>query len=175
MRPHDYQKLALLTAPEMEPRTLDPMTDQILHGAIGLSGEIGEIFEAGEKNNMPEEIGDCFWYIAVCLHGAGYDMEDMEYESIKIEYPFYELVIHSSRVLDQAKRLVYYQAPLTHVFVQSIRSALKCLSELAELTKMSVDEIMGRNIEKLKIRYPKKFDSFHATRRNLENESKAFE
>ena len=175
MRMHDYQKLALCTAPNPDPRTISPMDDQVFHGAIGLCGEIGEIYQSENKGNMAEEIGDCLWYIAIALHGAGYDMEDMEYSSVEINDPFFDLVIYSSMVADQAKRLVYYQAPLAHPFIVGIRSCLACLDELSEPTGFTMEEIMEKNIEKLKIRYPHKYSHESAIQRDTRKESKVFE
>ncbi len=175
MRLHDYQKLAILTAPPFEARTINTETDQILHGAIGLSAEMGEIYLAGEKGNLAEEIGDCLWYIALGLRGAGYDMEDIGFMDVSVDDPYQDIVTHSSAILDQAKRLVYYEAPLTHVYLKSTTIVLKCLSLMVGETTFSFEEILERNIAKLKIRYPKKFDSFHATQRNLKAEAKVYE
>lgn len=183
MRHHDYQKLALRTAPPYDIRTLSPDTDQVLHGAIGMAAEMHEVHQSlfSETLTLGEglvpELGDVLWYAAICLHGAGYDLEDVEYLSTtnEVDEPFEELREHTSIILDQAKRLVYYNTPLTHTFVVSMIKILVCVHLLAKEVNVSIEEVMERNITKLKIRFPDKFDEAHAVHRNIHKESKAFE
>lgn len=72
----------------------------ILHGALGISTEAGEILDAVKKSifygkpfdlvNLQEEIGDCFWYLAILAKEAGMSFEDIMAQNIaklKARYP----------------------------------------------------------------------------------------
>lgn len=59
---------------------------RLLHGAIGLATEAGEIQDqlkrhifygkALDKTNLKEEVGDVLWYLAVTLHALNYTFEE---------------------------------------------------------------------------------------------------
>lgn len=72
----------------------------ILHGALGISTEAGEILDAVKKSifygkpfdlvNLQEEIGDCLWYLAILAKEAGMSFEDIMAQNIaklKARYP----------------------------------------------------------------------------------------
>ncbi len=58
---------------------------RLLHGAIGLSTEVGEFMDALKKHvfyakeldrvNLSEELGDMFWYMAIISDELGVDFE----------------------------------------------------------------------------------------------------
>jgi NTP pyrophosphatase (non-canonical NTP hydrolase) len=80
---------------------LDSHVNQnVLHGALGISTEAGEILDAVKKSifygkpfdlvNLQEEIGDCFWYLAILAKEAGMSFEDIMAQNIaklKARYP----------------------------------------------------------------------------------------
>lgn len=72
----------------------------LLHGTLGLQGEVGEITETIKKHlfynqkldieNISEEVGDCLWYIAVICRHLNLDLEnimDDNIKKLKIRYP----------------------------------------------------------------------------------------
>ena len=76
------------------------VTVDVLHGALGISTEAGEILDAVKKSifygkpfdlvNLQEEIGDCFWYLAILAKEAGMSFEDIMAQNIaklKARYP----------------------------------------------------------------------------------------
>lgn len=82
MEANTYQKAALRTAPtNLEPKLL------LLNGALGLSGESGEVNDILKKHlfqghdldrvAMAKELGDLCWYIAVAAHALGYSLEEV--------------------------------------------------------------------------------------------------
>ncbi len=101
MTPNEYQKLALVTE-----KTPTFLTDdkgnhgaRLLHGAIGICTEAGELQDAIKKNliygkpldgtNIMEECGDILWYVALCLDASGYTMEQaMERNIAKLKARF---------------------------------------------------------------------------------------
>lgn len=75
-------------------------TGQLLHGAIGLSGEAGELLDAVKKHilygkeldrtNVLEEAGDALWYMSLVLESVGSNFsEAMQLNQDKLEkrYP----------------------------------------------------------------------------------------
>ena len=59
---------------------------RVLHSALGLSTEAGEILDAVKKHayygkeldkvNLFEEVGDLFWYLAILADELGFSFED---------------------------------------------------------------------------------------------------
>jgi NTP pyrophosphatase (non-canonical NTP hydrolase) len=74
---------------KVQQRLEDISTDgaQILHAAIGLATEAGEILDVCKKNifygkiiddtNLKEEIGDIFWYISRMCDALGLSFEEV--------------------------------------------------------------------------------------------------
>jgi len=69
---------------------------RILHSALGLSTEAGEILDAIKKHvyygkeldrvNLFEEVGDLFWYLAIMADELGFSFEDaMKKNNEKLE------------------------------------------------------------------------------------------
>jgi NTP pyrophosphatase (non-canonical NTP hydrolase) len=104
MKPEDYQKDATVTdlmdyGPVVE-RLMIIQNLRILHGAMGLCTETGEVMDAlkrfflyGKKLdfvNLQEECGDLFWYIALIADAVGFTFEDTFEKNIaklKARYP----------------------------------------------------------------------------------------
>lgn len=121
----EYQQLAERTeAPitgELLARLSEPETARLLHGAIGLCTEAGELQDAIKRHvyygkplnrvNLLEELGDVLWYVALVGNFLG----------------------------------------------------------------VSLEIVAERNIEKLRSRYPEKFDEHHAINRDLAAEQKILE
>ena len=99
MNPTEYQKLAARTECDQR-RAAERMADiphlpplassemiRFNHAVIGLVGEVGELASLVEKMvyygrtvtevAIKEEIGDCFWYLALLCNALGYDMGQM--------------------------------------------------------------------------------------------------
>jgi NTP pyrophosphatase (non-canonical NTP hydrolase) len=100
----DYTKGVLVTENTdyigISERLHHPDTIRLLHAAIGLATESGEMLDALKKYiyygkkldiaNLREELGDIFWYSALLAHIAGFTFEDtMERNlaKLKARYP----------------------------------------------------------------------------------------
>jgi len=67
-------------------RLQDKSMIRILHSALGLSTEAGELLDAIKKHvyygkeldkiNLFEEVGDLFWYLAILADELGFSFED---------------------------------------------------------------------------------------------------
>ena len=90
---NDYQQEAL--------RTATGNGYNIANAAMGLSGEAGEctdiikkhLFHGHEldKEHLAKELGDVAWYLAVCAHIIGYDLEtvlQMNVDKLRKRYPY---------------------------------------------------------------------------------------
>ena len=84
-------------APGIHSEKVDP---QILHAAIGLSTEAGELLDAVKKSlfygkdfdrtNAIEELGDIFWYLALGCEALGVTFEEVQATNIaklRARYP----------------------------------------------------------------------------------------
>ena len=92
---NEYQKLAMRTSNQnMFPDY------HLLNGALGLTGESGEVADLVKKNwmqghdldleHIAKELGDICWYIAETATAIGYDLEtimQMNIDKLKKRYP----------------------------------------------------------------------------------------
>lgn len=120
----DYVNLALRTeslSEEVIQRLSDPKVVRLLHAAMGLTTEAGELVDMLKKHifygkpldevNVIEELGDSFWYAAIAI----------------------------------------------------------------DVVQTTLDEVMTRNVAKLRQRYPEKFTEQAALERNLDAERRILE
>lgn len=87
----EYQERALTTA-----KFSDDEFKDIMHWALGVTGEAGEIAEKfkkiirdkqgaiskGDKAELGKEIGDVLWYLAVLAHQLGLSLDDIAKENL---------------------------------------------------------------------------------------------
>ncbi len=75
-------------------------TLRLLHGAIGICGEAGELMDAVkkhimygkelDKNNIKEELGDLCWYMSLVMESVGTNWEEvmkMNHDKLEKRYP----------------------------------------------------------------------------------------
>lgn len=92
---NEYQNLAMRTSNQA--LSLD---DHLLNGALGLTGESGEVADLVKKylmqghvldcDHVAKELGDICWYIAETATAIGYDLESimqMNIDKLKKRYP----------------------------------------------------------------------------------------
>ena len=109
----EYQEEVLRTANKMSTIFLmqhvisdceeNPDSDKVawmLEGALGLSGEVGEVVDILKKSifqghpldvrKVALELGDVMWYLALLAHSIGYNLDEvtkMNIEKLKNRYP----------------------------------------------------------------------------------------
>jgi len=154
----------------------DRRISRLLHAALGLSSELGELHEGSLVNkpeyNLTEELGDITWYVALACDELGI-ADDLLIEGIVKEFSpsltqsvFDYAVIAIGDLSNQAKRVLFYQAPLNiDEYVNDIRRILAFLTRVPNW-----DEAMRKNILKLAKRYPDRFSTERALIRDLEAE-----
>ncbi|MGM0380631.1 MAG: nucleoside triphosphate pyrophosphohydrolase family protein [bacterium] len=82
---NDYQEEALKTV------IYPDEGDNLIYPVLGLNGEAGEMaeklkkiirdnegkIEEDKKEELARELGDVFWYLAVCAHELGFELEEI--------------------------------------------------------------------------------------------------
>lgn len=99
MDTNEYQKKCLRTE-RPEKLTLDLNKARLLHGAIGIGTEAGELLDnlkraffygrGIDKVNVLEECGDVLWYVALALDACGYTIAqamEMNVAKLQARYP----------------------------------------------------------------------------------------
>lgn len=101
---NDYQSDALRTLSTQFHLSDDAgengVSPDLLHGAIGLATEAGELLDAVKRSlfyggqldrtNLVEELGDLEWYMAVIRHAVGVEQDEVQrinIEKLKARYP----------------------------------------------------------------------------------------
>ncbi|MGK9043950.1 nucleoside triphosphate pyrophosphohydrolase family protein [Mammaliicoccus vitulinus] len=93
---NEYQQLALRT---MSDTRRDP-EQSLINGALGLTGEAGEVADIVKKHvfhghdideqELKKELGDVLWYIACCATALDMNLNDIgmfNIEKLKRRYP----------------------------------------------------------------------------------------
>jgi NTP pyrophosphatase (non-canonical NTP hydrolase) len=186
MRLTDYQKLALRTESSS---TSANKNFRLLHAAMGLVTEVSEYtYESDTTIDLKEEIGDCFWYIAIGCSAIKLNIEDISEQPIGDDYiikpRFFKrqpptltgadsLIYWSAFLLDKMKRHLYYNEELD---LEGIAMVLgQIVYDLLGEAGDHLEIILEKNIEKLKKRYPKKYTDEHAINRDTNKERRVFD
>ena len=136
----------------LETMTADRMN--LLHMAVGLSGEAAELLAASDVDypNMLEELGDCEFYIEGLRQAVGVEpVATGRMVHPKVRVP---LAIAAGEVLDQVKKHVIYNKPLD---MDALRAALYALEQgmvaARNFARVTRDQCLAANVEKLGVRY----------------------
>lgn len=139
---------------------LKPSSANLLHMAIGISGEVAELIEAlrDDGPNIGEELGDCEFFFEGFQQGVDFYVTDSFnngiYEGYALNLLIEELVICAGNLLDKAKRLAIYNKPLDdergeiYGFIQEFRSLLTCIYSTEDVP-VTVEDAKFQNMEKL--------------------------
>ena len=98
--PDSYQSLALRTLSTQFHIGDGGVSPDLLHGAIGVATEAGEMLDAVkralfygaalDRTNLVEELGDLEWYMAVIRSALGVSQEEVQrinIEKLRARYP----------------------------------------------------------------------------------------
>ena len=92
---NQFQRLAARTLPDhpLQGRPGEIKTGMLLHGALKLSGEAGEISdEVGkwygqghdlDRDHLVEELGDVLWHVAEIATALGVDLGEVAYKNLQ--------------------------------------------------------------------------------------------
>lgn len=156
--------------------------DNIIHAAIGIATEIGELKEAFDDVNRKEELGDIYWYMAIIWREFTLEWNSpfLEKDEKAIEFLSYSECLNSldflsKQLLDQAKRVKFYKMALNKFNTEVIHDIAVRLTHILIKSDYSFGSILEVNINKLKARFPLKFNSSDALHRDLDKERKILE
>jgi NTP pyrophosphatase (non-canonical NTP hydrolase) len=154
------------------------------HMVEGLSSEVGEIVNCVgtelklkvDRINLMEELGDMYWYVANYANMRNIPLPDSIETEIETDMCLELLITSISDLTDVVKRFTAYNKEIEKVkeleIVYSICTGLH-LFEKSYL--IEGDEIRQRNIAKLTVRYPEKFEDNLAINRDTDKERQALE
>lgn len=161
----EYQEQAARTCPE-----LGSLEKNLLHMEVGIFTEMGEILDIFkkwlaygkeiDKVHLGEELADVCWYEV--------NMDRMQ-GNIYAEDSHVKLPILCSPVENEV--LMYYII----YYTQSSRSPLQLAYEICFNFDLDFYKILENNINKLRVRFPDKFDATKALNRDLKSERKELE
>lgn len=168
------------------------------HALLGLVDEVGELASAFKKHvgygeeidiaNVKEEIGDCTYFLARLLEGAKFDKAEDLYKSLDEVYDN-ELSeedmkrVMSARHVDIAYGLTNMVNNVHGALVQgngselaqNVADMISTLSSTCVYFDTTLAECMEKNVEKLKVRYPEKFEANMAVNRDIDAERETLE
>ena len=170
MNTKQYQQEAKRTCASLGSKKLD-----LAHVALGVNSEVEELQDAINNDDMvnaQEEIGDMFFYIANCFTFLDLEMSNMSYLIPKSQDYVKELYKLSAKFQDDVKKHIAYGKELKTLNLTTLQLTLM---ELITLYDFDGSEILNKNIEKLKKRFPDKFTEEKAINRDTEAERKILE
>lgn len=175
MTPNEYQTKALRTA-----RIATEDFTDLMHGAIGVITEGGELLEALHTRtdfvNIREELGDIAWYLALLCRATGSTIEElMPFAKIDVGVHAHTyIIIEGARLLDLVKKERAYGKPVDlHAARQHTANLIGAVMTVCESLFVDPSKMFETNIAKLAQRYPEKFTEENAAARNLDAERAA--
>ena len=187
---NDYVKLATRT--ESTAKDLNDLNLRLLHAALGMATEIIELeedfFKVKYKNfaldhiNVKIECGDVFWYIAIAADVLNLNITEIfknpQYRlEISTTPPYHsEMVkIEVGNFLDIIKRHIFYRKLYNIDKIKEILTNITIeMCKLVYSLNFDLDDVLEKNISKLRSRYPDKYSDILAIERDSETERKLF-
>lgn len=196
----NYRGLALRTLSAASFLDKDPelyCTTNQLHAAIGLVTEIQEIKTDASKQ---EEISDSSWFLNLAADSVDADFAAMVHEatinvrrnllatsSLAADGQMDKLNRAAIHLLDCAKASIYYgrkehknflpkgeKLSWRDTVLNDVKSAAEAVAYLCVIWKIDIYETLEKNIAKLALRYPEKFDTNKASNRDVKSELEVF-
>jgi len=151
--------------------------ERLLHAAMGLCTEVGELFEVESEQHLIEEVGDVYWYLALAHDALGLDFERYEIEidldtwNPRGESPIESLSIYTTDLLDMVKKQVFYGRTIDLQKAELTLFTLKAVLKAALIMEdIDPKAVLQANINKLTTRYPEKFTEEAANNRDVKAE-----
>lgn len=185
MKFSEYIPLAMRTCKELPPE------EHVMHMALGIAGEMGEIIDALKKHhiygkaldqaNIIEEVGDVAYYVAGLLSMTPELLETLEDGQLTVDLEklaaAQQHTLHSvlSLNLSFATTIEEILDPIGEGFVDHVEGCMYTLHALALLLDVNLEDAFDTNIKKLAKRYGDKYSDFNAINRDLDAERKILE
>lgn len=132
------------------------------------------------REHIGEEIGDVFWYIAIAVATLNLDLfshfariEPLHREGVTPDQRLERIALSLSSNVGAFNDRVYQVARWPHLFSREAHDAMNLdlqfigqnLVDLADVTGLSLLDLMGENIDKLRARYPNTYSDLDAEAR----------
>jgi NTP pyrophosphatase (non-canonical NTP hydrolase) len=178
MKYKEYQSLSKRTSADIGGEKLN-----LSHMVMGMNSEMYELEEAIKLRdiiNISEELADIMWYVSNYCTFRNIDFEDTK-PSILIQKTDTNSIIRLlyntiSKLHDIVKKNVAYDKPINTEYELVLLKTIVHYVEMLAYTKyIDLSEALDRNIKKLKLRFPDKFDRDMAINRNHFEERKILE
>jgi hypothetical protein len=156
---------------------------RLLHSALGMATEIVELQDAIEKVDrvaVLEELGDVLWYWAVAIKALDFEPDRIQERDEQLLLPAFEterrLIGAICRWGDLVRRYaIHNRDPNPAQVWVALEDIWASVGDLCRSFGMSRQLVMERNIEKLKTRYPQKYETARFDERDLPAERKVLE
>jgi NTP pyrophosphatase (non-canonical NTP hydrolase) len=187
-----YQESAKRTLPD-----LGSKKNNMIHMDLGIVTEIGEVFDILKKNHaynkeidlthMGEELADISWYVVGKCTIANTKLTQEQLEAATLAYFSDEVTNYENLQNNEEERIGFIRSLLTYMLSVIVSDSEKTiifrspivmiagLRFIAKLMGIDYGTHLDKNIQKLKIRYPDKFDTERALKRDLDAERKTLE
>lgn len=136
---------------------ITPHEAHLLHMAVGLMGEVVELFASVSDENFIEECGDIEFYFVGYMQGLGLthvslpELDMMKYFQEVDRQDLECLLIEAGNLLDQTKKYVIYKKPLDTAKLTDILMKIKALmATVYEGMETSRDVVLTANLWKLR-------------------------
>lgn len=186
----DYKENVKRTLPDMGSFRDNPLILNSLHMSLGMCSELYELTEALNNKDIPnigEELTDIAWYASnycnirdiSCIEIQNISHENIDIDERDMGEIHVQLVNAISEIQDYDKKEFAYNKANTD-FITARRHAcinriMACLSHMYTYAKLNAEQQMQNNIDKLRVRFPDKFNDFDANNRSLHLERKELE
>lgn len=180
---NEYQLLAKRTCPSLyEESNFGSFLDSA-HMIYGMISEIPELLVAVTKHdlvNVQEEISDIMWYLANYCTFVNIKLQDiviLDGEKDTYGVTRIENVVHFiGELADLKKKELAYKKTFSYEKqVWVLQNLLYQINNLYKAYALNIYEGLEKNINKLKVRFPEKFDEEKAVNRDLVSERKVLE
>ncbi len=167
----EYQVLTQRTLPDLGEKL------NLCHMVLGINSEMSELQAAIDKRdvvNIGEEIADIFWYTSNYCVLRKVSLSQIFSEvppkptGLNLDGNITFLYREISNLQDAVKKHVVYDREL--ISLSHIRNIVWVLRDFRDRFSLSLPTILHNNIEKLKVRFPDKFDKDLAKNRDLKAE-----
>ena len=173
MRPNDYQIEATRTLPDLGNDKLN-----LAHMVLGMNTEAAsELQDALDDSvNFMEEIGDILWYFSNYCYFRGLLLGLFFDNKPDFEVPVKSIEYNIANLQDLVKKYLAYGKSMNRSEeIMELKQIAAHLFFYIEGTNYSLSDIFQKNINKLRVRFPEKFDSCLANNRNLDKERASLE
>jgi NTP pyrophosphatase (non-canonical NTP hydrolase) len=168
----DYLNGVLITESKVDPVDGHEFSEEerLLHSRLGVITELGELIDIYKKHiyygkpldlvHVGEEIGDCFWYIGLGFNVCG----------IIAANPKQDVPVHGTDMVAMLELGMHIFTNPEIAYEDRLQYIFKTMLIIIKVTGLDYQEILDKNLAKLRKRYGDSFDADRAINRNLEAE-----